>query len=109
MWSRCSARRGPTGASTSVPARARGSRFGAWAFGSKPLYPVAIGLIVAALFARLWTRLAGRPVAVRRRLPQAERYEGDDVQVRLEVELERPLAPAALVVRERISKLGERE
>ena len=82
---------------------------GAWAFGSKPLYPVAIGLIAAVLFARVWTRLAGRPVGVRRRLPQAERYEGDDVQVRLEVELERPIAPAALVVRERISKLGERE
>ena len=82
---------------------------GAWAFGSKPLYPVAIGLIAATLFARLWTRLAGRPVGVRRRLPQAERYEGDDVQVRLEVELERPIAPATLVVRERISKLGERE
>ena len=82
---------------------------GAWAFGSKPLYPVALGLIAAVLFARLWTRLAGRPVTVRRRLPQAERYEGDDVQVRLEVELENAIAPATFVVRERISKLGEHE
>lgn len=82
---------------------------GAWAFGSKPLYPVALGLFAAVLFARIWTRLAGRPVAVVRRLPQAERYEGDDVQVRLQVELERALVPATAVVRERISKLGERE
>ena len=82
---------------------------GAWAFGSKPLYPVALGLIAALLLARLWTRLAGRPVGVRRRLPQGERYEGDDVQVRLEVELEHALLPATVLVRERVSKLGERE
>jgi len=82
---------------------------GAWAFGSKPLYPVALGLLAAVLLARIWTRLAGRPVAVRRRLPQAERYEGDDVQVRIQVELERSFVPATVVVRERISKLGERE
>ena len=82
---------------------------GAWAFGSKPLYPVALGLLAVVLLARFWTRLAGRPVAVRRRLPQAERYEGDDVQVRLRVDLERALVPASVVVRERISKLGGRE
>ena len=34
---------------------------GAWAFGSKPLYPVALGLLAAVLLAWLWTRLAGRP------------------------------------------------
>ena len=82
---------------------------GAWAFGSKPLYPVALGLLAAVLLARLWTRLAGRPTRVRRRLPQAERYEGDDVQVRLEVELERALLPTTVVLRERVSKLGEQE
>ena len=82
---------------------------GAWAFGSKPLYPVALGLFAAVLLARIWTRLAGRPVALLRRLPSAERYEGDDVQVRLRIELERAHAPATVVVRERISKLGERE
>jgi uncharacterized protein (DUF58 family) len=82
---------------------------GAWAFGSKPLYPVALGLFAAILLARVWTRLAGRPSALMRRLPSAERYEGDDVQVRLQVELERAHVPATVVVRERISKLGERE
>jgi uncharacterized protein (DUF58 family) len=82
---------------------------GAWAFGSKPLYPVALGLFAAVMLARLWTRLAGRPLALRRRLPQAERFAGDDVQVRLELDVERALLPTAVVVRERISKLGERE
>src|SRR5207237_839309 len=75
---------------------------GAWAFGSKPLYPVALGLLAAVLLARIWTRLAGRPVAVRRRLPQAERYEGDDVQVRIQVELERSFVPATVVELERL-------
>jgi uncharacterized protein (DUF58 family) len=82
---------------------------GAWAFGSKPLYPVALGLLAAVVLARLWTRLAGRAVALRRRLPEAERFEGDDVQVRLELELERALLPTTILVREQISKLGERE
>ena len=35
----------------------------AWAFGSKALYPVALGLLVAVLLARLWTRL-GRGICV---------------------------------------------
>ena len=34
----------------------------AWAFGSKILYPVAIGLPVAVLLAWLWTALANRPL-----------------------------------------------
>jgi uncharacterized protein (DUF58 family) len=80
----------------------------AWAFGSKPLYPVALGLIAAALLARLWTRLAGRPVELRRRLPGGERFAGDDVHVRLELVAPHRL-PATVLLRERIGKLGERE
>jgi uncharacterized protein (DUF58 family) len=80
----------------------------AWAFGSKPLYPVAFGLVAAVLLARLWTRLAGRPVELRRRLPGGDRFAGDDVHVRLEVVGPRRL-PATVLLRERIGKLGERE
>jgi uncharacterized protein (DUF58 family) len=80
----------------------------AWAFGSKPLYPVALGLLAAVLLARLWTRLAGRPVELRRRLPGGERFAGEDVQVRLELVAPHRL-PATLLLRERIGKLGERE
>jgi len=80
----------------------------AWAFGSKPLYPVALGLLAAVLLGRLWTRLAGRPVELRRRLPGGERLAGEDVQVRLELVGPHRL-PATLILRERIGKLGERE
>ena len=80
----------------------------AWAFGSKPLYPVALGLLAAVLLARLWTRLAGRPEELRRRLPGGDRFAGDDVHVRLEL-LSRRRLPAAVVLRERIGKLGVRE
>ena len=80
----------------------------AWAFGSKPLYPVALGLFAAALLSRLWTRLAGRPTELRRRLPGGDRFSGDDVHVRLELAWDKRL-PAATVVRERIGKLGVRE
>ena len=80
----------------------------AWAFGSKPLYPVALGLLAAVLLARLWTRLAGRPDELRRRLPGGDRFAGDDVHVRLELVSPHRL-PAAVVLRERIGKLGVRE
>ena len=80
----------------------------AWAFGSKPLYPVALGLIAAALLARLWTRLAGRPVELRRRLPGGDRFAGDDIHVRLELVAPHRL-PATILLRERVGKLGERE
>jgi uncharacterized protein (DUF58 family) len=81
---------------------------GAWAFGSKILYPVALGLPVAVLLAWLWTALANRPLELRRRLPTGERLEGDDVQVRVELASEQRVLPARWTLRERISKLGER-
>jgi uncharacterized protein (DUF58 family) len=82
---------------------------GAWAFGSKPLYPVALGLLAAVLLAWLWTRLAGRPSALRRRLPQLDRFAGEDVHVWVALERHKRLVPATFVVRERIGKLGVRE
>jgi len=80
----------------------------AWAFGSKVLYPVALGLVAAVVLAWLWTRLANRPLQLRRHLPSGERLEGDDVKVRLELLGERRLMPARWVVREQIDLLGER-
>ena len=79
----------------------------AWAFGSKVLYPVAIGLPVAVLLAWLWTALANRPLQVRRKLPSGERLEGDDVEVEVRLVSERRLVPARWTLRERIGKLGE--
>jgi uncharacterized protein (DUF58 family) len=80
---------------------------GAWAFGSKILYPVALGLPVAVLLAWLWTALANRPLQLRRKLPTGERLEGDDVEVRVRLASERPLLPARWTLHERIGKLGE--
>jgi uncharacterized protein (DUF58 family) len=81
---------------------------GAWAFGSKILYPVALGLPVAVLLAWLWTALANRPLQLRRTLPAGERLEGDDVEIRVALASERRLVPARWALHERIGKLGER-
>jgi uncharacterized protein (DUF58 family) len=80
---------------------------GAWAFGSKILYPVALGLPVAVLLAWLWTALANRPLQLRRTLPGGERLEGEDVEIRVELASERRLVPARWTLLERIGKLGQ--
>ena len=79
----------------------------AWAFGSRPLYPAAVGLLLAVLAAWLLVRLTARPVSLRRSL-RAEPLEGDDLQVRVELELESPRAPATLTLVERYARIGER-
>jgi uncharacterized protein (DUF58 family) len=79
----------------------------AWAFGSKILYPVGIGLPVAVLLAWLWTAVANRPLGMRRTLAAGERLEGDDVEVTVRLASERRLVPARWTLRERIGKLGE--
>jgi uncharacterized protein (DUF58 family) len=78
-----------------------------WAFGSRPLYVVAVGLILTVLLAWLAVRLTARPVELRRSLP-ALPLEGDDVPVRVELELESALAPAGITLLERYEKLGAR-
>jgi uncharacterized protein (DUF58 family) len=81
----------------------------AWAFGSRALYPLGVGLAVVAVAAWLWIRLARRPVRLIHSGRGRDHYEGDDVPVGVEVELTRGGAPpGVLVVSERISKLGER-
>jgi uncharacterized protein (DUF58 family) len=81
----------------------------AWAFGSKALYPVALGLLAAVLLAWLWTRLANRSLELRRSLSAGDRVEGESVEVALQLVAERALVPARWVLRERVGKLGERE
>ena len=82
--------------------------FAAWAFGSKILYPVALGLPLAVLLAWLWTALANRPLELTRKLPSGERLEGEDVPVKVRLASQRRLVPARWTLRERIGKLGER-
>jgi uncharacterized protein (DUF58 family) len=80
----------------------------AWAFGSKPLYPVAVGLLLAVFVAWAWVGLANRPMRLHRALQGGDHVEGDDVMVKLELERESAVPPGSLVIRERIAKVGER-
>src|SRR5919108_1507736 len=82
----------------------------AWAFGAVPLYPVAVGLVLAAGLARTWIQLAARPMRLTRgNWGGPERNEGDDVPVDLELAYEGRLLPAQVTVTDRVARLGERE
>jgi uncharacterized protein (DUF58 family) len=59
------------------------------------------------LVAWLAVRLTGRPVELRRTTRTAP-LEGEDVHVRVELDLDSALAPAGITLVERFSKLGER-
>ena len=78
------------------------------AFGSKPLYPVALGLLFAPVLAWLWVRLAQGPMRLHRTIGAEQRFEGDDVEVELRLEHAATVPPASLVLVERLSGLGER-
>jgi uncharacterized protein (DUF58 family) len=80
-----------------------------WAFGSRALYPVAIGLVLAVAGAALWVRLVRRPLRLRRRLGRREHVDGDDSPVELELAYAGRRPAATLVVVERIARLGVRE
>jgi len=80
----------------------------AWAFGSKPLYPVATGFLLAVVLAWSWVRLTNRPMRLRRVLGEGDHIEGEDVSVWIDVEVESRIPPPSLVLVERIGKLGER-
>jgi uncharacterized protein (DUF58 family) len=73
------------------------------AFGSKPLYPVALGLLFAPLVAWLWVRLAQGPMRLHREIGAEERYEGDDVEVELRLEHTSTVPAPSLVLVERLT------
>src|SRR5215210_4102945 len=79
----------------------------AWAFGSRSLYPVATGLLLAVVVAWAWVRLADRPFRVRRGWGDGEHLEGDDVPVVAELEATGNVMPAAVGLVERVGRLGE--
>jgi uncharacterized protein (DUF58 family) len=78
----------------------------AWAFGSKPLYPVATGLLLVVLVAWGWARLSNRPLVVRRGSGEVEHVEGDDVPVVVELHATGAVMPAAVTLQERVGRLG---
>jgi uncharacterized protein (DUF58 family) len=79
----------------------------AWAFGSKPLYPVATGLLLVSVASWGWLHLANRPFRVRRGSGDYEHVEGDDVPVVVELESTGRVLPPAATLVERIGRLGE--
>ena len=81
----------------------------AWALGSKTLYPVALGLVLAVVAAALWVRFLKRPMTLRRRPAGQDRFAGDDVGVHLELDTEGFVPSGTLLLRERIARLGDRE
>jgi uncharacterized protein (DUF58 family) len=79
----------------------------AWAFGSKPLYPVAVGLLLVVGTAWVWVRLANRPFRVTRGWGDREQLEGDDVPVVVELRATAKMLPASATLVERVGRLGE--
>jgi uncharacterized protein (DUF58 family) len=79
----------------------------AWAFGSRPLYPVATGLLLVVAAAWLWVRLANRPFQIRRGWGDTEHVEGDDVPVVVELQASGAVLPAAATLVERVGRLGK--
>jgi uncharacterized protein (DUF58 family) len=79
----------------------------AWAFGSRSLYPVAIGLALAALGGRLWVSVSRQAVSLQRRLGSGERLEGEDVEIGLEARPQRYPGPRAVEIVEQIGRLGD--
>jgi uncharacterized protein (DUF58 family) len=78
----------------------------AWAFGSKPLYPVATGLLLVVAVAWMWVRLANRPFRVVRGWGDNEHIEGDDVPVVVELHANASVLPAAATLVESVGRLG---
>jgi uncharacterized protein (DUF58 family) len=81
----------------------------AWAFGSRPLYPVAVGLLLAVAFAWAWVRLLDRPMTLRRAPWGAEHYEGEDVPVNVELTRDGRWTPATLPLVDHVARVGQVE
>jgi len=80
----------------------------AWVFGSRALYPVATGLLLAVALAVVWVRLSARAPHVRRHGATGDLVEGGDVRVELDAEPTSTLPPPTLVAHEYPGRLGER-
>jgi uncharacterized protein (DUF58 family) len=81
----------------------------AWIFGSKPLYPVAVGLLLAVLLAWTWVGVTNRPLRVRRKLPEHDVLEGEDVRIEVEIEPTAALPPPSVTCVDRLGPRGDRE
>ena len=78
-------------------------------FGSRPLTPVGLGLIAAALATRGWAELVARRARVTRTVPVERPLEGSTVRIVYRVEGVPPLALGPSLARERVQGLGALE
>jgi uncharacterized protein (DUF58 family) len=86
-----------------------GALAGAFLFGSRPLVPVGVGLVAAALAARTWALLGGRRARVRRTVPLERPLEGTTVRIVYRVDGVHPAVLGPGRVRELVDGLGELE
>jgi uncharacterized protein (DUF58 family) len=83
--------------------------FLAWLFGSRALFPVAAGLVLAVPLALAWVRLSRQRLAANRRWGRHVALEEDDLRIELVLEPASRIPLPSAVARERIGRLGERE
>ena len=79
----------------------------AWAFGSKPLYPVAAGLLLVSVVAWAWVHLSNGTFTVERGSTGSDLVEGEDVPVAVAVTSTGMLRPAVAELAERVGRFGE--
>jgi uncharacterized protein (DUF58 family) len=87
---------------------AAGIYLAAWTFGSRALYPVAVGIALAVGLAIAWVRASPVPERIRRDHGPTQLTEGDDVRARVEVEFGPGVRPPSVELIERIGRLGSR-
>jgi uncharacterized protein (DUF58 family) len=86
-----------------------GTYFAAWAFGSRSLYAPAVGLVLAAGLAVLWTLLLARPFRLHRRIDREQPIEGDDIGIVVELEAGGGVLPGSVLLHDPAGGLGERD
>jgi uncharacterized protein (DUF58 family) len=78
-------------------------------FGSRAIYPVAAGLVLAVPLALAWVRITLRQPRVSRRWAHENLFERDDVAIELVLEREPGVPLPSVVAHERVGRLGEQE
>jgi len=90
-----------------VLALGAGAYVASWAFGSRPLVPLAFGLVLAPLLAAARIRLATGDVRLRQGAGRREALEGDDVVLDGSVDVRAPLPARQAILVQREGRLGE--
>src|ERR671923_617622 len=85
-----------------------GTYLAAWAFGARALYAPAVGLVLVAGAAVVWTRLLARPFRLHRRIDPGNPVEGDAVAMEIDLQAGGGILPAAVLFHDPAGGLGGR-